>query len=56
MAAPKKRESRKSMKQPAWITLDGGFALTWNTSEFDASQSTYVGRTWFQRFTGQSIR
>ncbi|MBC7047483.1 PilZ domain-containing protein, partial [Salmonella enterica subsp. enterica serovar Heidelberg] len=27
MAAPKKREARKSMKQPAWITLDGGFAV-----------------------------
>ncbi len=26
MAAPKKREARKSMKQAAWITLDGGFA------------------------------
>ena len=26
MAATKKRETRKSMKQPAWITLDGGFA------------------------------
>ena len=27
MAAPKKLEARKSMKQPAWITLDGGFAV-----------------------------
>lgn len=27
MAAIKKREARKSMKQPAWITLDGGFAV-----------------------------
>lgn len=27
MAATKKREARKSMKQPAWITLDGGFAV-----------------------------
>lgn len=27
MAATKKRESRKSLKQPAWITLDGGFAV-----------------------------
>jgi hypothetical protein len=27
MAASKKREARKSMKQPAWITLDGGFAV-----------------------------
>lgn len=27
MAAPKKREARKSMKQAAWITLDGGFAV-----------------------------
>jgi hypothetical protein len=26
MPAPKKREVRKSLKQPAWITLDGGFA------------------------------
>jgi hypothetical protein len=26
MAAVKKRETRKSLKQPAWITLDGGFA------------------------------
>lgn len=24
--APKKREARKSLSQPAWITLDGGFA------------------------------
>ncbi|MGJ4939237.1 PilZ domain-containing protein [Bradyrhizobium sp. HKCCYLS1011] len=27
MPAPKKREARKSMKQPAWVTLDGGFAV-----------------------------
>jgi hypothetical protein len=27
MAAPKKREARKSLKQPAWITLEGGFAV-----------------------------
>jgi hypothetical protein len=27
MPAPKKRESRKSLGQPAWITLDGGFAI-----------------------------
>ena len=26
MAATKKREARKSLCQPAWITLDGGFA------------------------------
>ncbi len=26
MPAPKKREARKSLKRPAWITLDGGFA------------------------------
>jgi PilZ domain len=26
MPAPKKREARKLMGQPAWITLDGGFA------------------------------
>jgi hypothetical protein len=26
MAVSKKRETRKSLKQPAWITLDGGFA------------------------------
>ena len=26
MAAVKKRESRKSLQQPGWITLDGGFA------------------------------
>lgn len=26
MPAPKKREARKSLKQAAWITLDGGFA------------------------------
>ena len=25
-AAAKKRESRKSVHQPAWITLEGGFA------------------------------
>ena len=25
-AATKKRESRKSVHQPGWITLDGGFA------------------------------
>jgi hypothetical protein len=25
-AAPKKREVRKSVRQPGWITLDGGFA------------------------------
>jgi hypothetical protein len=25
-AAAKKRESRKSVQQPGWITLDGGFA------------------------------
>jgi hypothetical protein len=26
MAAPRKRESRKLLGQPAWITLEGGFA------------------------------
>jgi hypothetical protein len=26
MPAPKKREIRKSLGQPAWITLEGGFA------------------------------
>lgn len=26
MPVPKKREARKSLKQAAWITLDGGFA------------------------------
>ena len=26
MAAPKKREARKALGQPAWITLEGGFA------------------------------
>lgn len=26
MALNKKREARKSLSQPAWITLDGGFA------------------------------
>jgi hypothetical protein len=26
MPAPKKREVRKLLGQPAWITLDGGFA------------------------------
>jgi hypothetical protein len=26
MAIPKKREARKSVHQPGWITLDGGFA------------------------------
>jgi hypothetical protein len=26
MPALRKREARKSMSQPAWITLDGGFA------------------------------
>ncbi|MBI5261687.1 MAG: PilZ domain-containing protein [Bradyrhizobium sp.] len=26
MALTKKREARKSLSQPAWITLDGGFA------------------------------
>ena len=27
MAATKKREPRKSLSQPGWITLDGGFAV-----------------------------
>ncbi len=27
MRLPTKREARKSLKQPAWITLDGGFAV-----------------------------
>jgi PilZ domain len=27
MAATKKREARKSLRQPGWITLDGGFAV-----------------------------
>jgi hypothetical protein len=27
MPAPKKRESRKLLGKPAWITLDGGFAV-----------------------------
>jgi len=27
MAAAKKREARKSLRQPGWITLDGGFAV-----------------------------
>ena len=26
MPAPKKREARKLLSRPAWITLDGGFA------------------------------
>jgi hypothetical protein len=26
MAATKKREARKSLRQPGWLTLDGGFA------------------------------
>ena len=26
MLGAKKREARKSLRQPAWITLDGGFA------------------------------
>jgi hypothetical protein len=26
VAAAKKREARKSVQQPGWITLDGGFA------------------------------
>ncbi|MFZ2157599.1 MAG: PilZ domain-containing protein [Bradyrhizobium sp.] len=26
-AAAKKREARKSIRQPGWITLDGGFAV-----------------------------
>ena len=27
MPAPKKREARKLLSKPAWITLDGGFAV-----------------------------
>ena len=27
MAAAKKREARKSLQQPGWITLEGGFAV-----------------------------
>ena len=27
MAATKKREALKSLRQPGWITLDGGFAV-----------------------------
>jgi hypothetical protein len=27
MPAPKKREARKLLSRPAWITLDGGFAV-----------------------------
>ena len=27
MAATKKREARKSLRQPGWITLEGGFAV-----------------------------
>jgi hypothetical protein len=27
MAGTKKREVRKSLRQPGWITLDGGFAV-----------------------------
>jgi PilZ domain len=27
MAATKKREARKSLSQPGWITLEGGFAM-----------------------------
>ena len=27
MAATKKRESRKSLRQPGWITMEGGFAV-----------------------------
>ena len=27
MAATKKREARKSLRQPGWITFDGGFAV-----------------------------
>ena len=27
MAATKKREARKSLRRPGWITLDGGFAV-----------------------------
>ncbi|WP_407153866.1 PilZ domain-containing protein [Bradyrhizobium sp. STM 3557] len=26
-ASNRKREARKSLKQPAWLTLDGGFAV-----------------------------
>ena len=26
MPTPKKRETRKSLHQPAWVTLEGGFA------------------------------
>jgi hypothetical protein len=26
MAVTKKREARKSLRQPGWLTLDGGFA------------------------------
>jgi hypothetical protein len=26
IAAPKKRDARRSLSQPGWITLDGGFA------------------------------
>jgi hypothetical protein len=26
MAATKKRDARKSLQQPGWVTLDGGFA------------------------------
>jgi len=27
LGGPKKREVRKSVRQPAWITLEGGFAV-----------------------------
>ena len=27
MAVTKKREARKSLRQPGWITLEGGFAV-----------------------------
>jgi hypothetical protein len=27
MVATKKREARKSLRQPGWITLEGGFAV-----------------------------
>ena len=27
MAGTRKREVRKSLRQPGWITLDGGFAV-----------------------------